>query len=528
MPIRITRSLVVLILLLASGRAAAQEQAAAEAVLRRIRSEALDRSEMERLAQVLLDSIGPRLTGSRGAQSAHDWAVRELGRWGIAARNEQYGTWTGWRRGIVHVDLLRPRVRTLEAVLPAWSPGTNGRVEGAVVAIPEGLDSAGFRVWLAGTRGKFVMVTPPVASCRPRSDWQQWGHGDDLARVESGQVEAVRRWVNWVTYYTKRSPAHLPELFANAGAAGLLLNTWTGGWGAERIQSAPGRRLPAVHLSCEDYGLLSRLAANGQGPVIQMEIDAGFTGDAPTMNTVAEIRGRQRPQEYVVLSAHLDSWDAASGATDNGTGSVLMMEVMRILAKHHPRPRRTILLGLWGGEEQGLHGSRAFVADHPAVVRNVHLVLNQDSGTGRIEGISMEGFTEVGPYFRRWLSVIPGTFSSEIRLTDPGLPSIGNTDHASFVCAGVPAFNLSSRSWGYQAYTWHTNRDTYDKIAFADLRRNAALVAMLVYLAAEEPGLLPRTFDPEPIHPTTGVRMRRARCSPPARQAQVVDHVPHQ
>lgn len=516
-----------LILLLASGRVAAQEQTASEAVLRRIQAEALDRSELERLAQVLLDSIGPRLTGSRGARSAHDWAVRELGRWGIAARNEQYGTWTGWRRGVVHVDLLQPRVRTLEATLPAWSPGTKGRVEGEVVAIPEGLDSTGFRVWLGGVRGKFVLATPPVASCRPRSDWQQWGVPDDLARVESERSEAVRRWVNWVTFYTKRSPSQLPELFADAGAAGLLLNSWTGGWGAERIQAAPGRRLPAVNLSCEDYGLLSRLAAKGQGPVVQVEIDAEFTADAPATNTIAEIRGRERPREYVILSAHFDSWDAASGATDNGTGSLLMMEAMRILKKHHPRPKRTILLGLWGGEEQGLNGSRAFVADHPAVVQNVHILLNQDSGTGRVEGISMEGFTEVGPYFRRWLSVIPGTFSSEIRLTDPGLPSIANTDHASFVCAGVPAFNLSSRSWGYQAYTWHTNRDTYDKIAFGDLRRNAALVAMLAYLAAEEPELLPRTFDPEPIHPPTGVRMRWPRCSPPARQARGVDHEPH-
>ncbi|HEX8361962.1 MAG TPA: M20/M25/M40 family metallo-hydrolase [Longimicrobium sp.] len=400
-------------------------------------------------------------------------------------------------------------------------------MEGAVVAVPEGLDSIGFRRWLAGVRGKFVLVTPPVTSCRPRSDWQQWGSPNELARVESDQREVVRRWVDWVTFYTKRSPMHLPELLADAGAAGLLLNAWTGGWGTERVQAAPGRRLPAVNLSCEDYGLLSRLAANAQGPVIRMEIDAAFAAEVPAINTLAEIRGRERPQEYVVLSAHFDSWDAASGATDNGTGSVLMMEAMRILRKHHPRPRRTILLGLWGGEEQGLNGSRAFVADHPAVVQNIHVVLNQDSGTGQIEGISMEGFTEVGPYFRRWLSVLPGTSSSEIRLTDPGLPSTANTDHASFVCAGVPAFNLSSRSWGYQAYTWHTNRDTYDKIVFANLRRNAALVAMLAYLAAEEPELLPRTFDPEPIHPTTGVRMRRARCSPPARKSRDVDHDSH-
>jgi len=169
-----------------------------------------------------------------------------------------------------------------------------------------------------------------------------------------------------------------------------------------------------------------------------------------------------------------------------------MMEAMRILREVYPEPRRTILVGHWSGEEQGLIGSRAFAEDHPEVVAGLQALFNQDNGTGRVTNISMMGFTGVAPYMTQWLERIPPEITQHIELEVPGVPASGGSDHASFLCHGVPAFRLGSHEWDYRTYTWHTNRDTFDKVVFDDVRNNAALVAMLAYLASEEPDLLPR------------------------------------
>jgi carboxypeptidase Q len=182
------------------------------------------------------------------------------------------------------------------------------------------------------------------------------------------------------------------------------------------------------------------------------------------------MRGRRLPNEYVMLSAHFDSWDGSSGATDNATGTIVMMEAMRILKKVYPNPRRTILAGHWSGEEQGLNGSRAFVADNPRIVQNLQALFNQDNGTGRIANFSFQGFTGVAPIIRGWIGKLPPVLVDSIRTDDPGMPSGGGSDNASFVCAGAPGFGLGSLSWDYGAYTWHTNRDTYDKISWDDVR----------------------------------------------------------
>jgi Iap family predicted aminopeptidase len=279
----------------------------------------------------------------------------------------------------------------------------------------------------------------------------------------------------------------LGRALERAGAAGVIASRYEGGWGVQKVFFTRNEQAPALDVSCEDYGLLARLAANGQGPVVRLRADAEFTGPVPTFNTVAEVRGAERPGEYVMLSAHFDSWDAASGATDNGTGTVVMLEAMRLLRAAYPRPRRTILAGHWTSEEQGLNGSRAFVEDRPEVVRGLQALFNQDNGTGRIGSVSAAGLVGAGPALARWASRLPGALADSIRFGFPGAPSAGGSDNASFVCAGAPAFNLISQSWDYGTYTWHTNRDTYDKVSFDDVRMNATLVAMLAYLASEDP-----------------------------------------
>jgi Zn-dependent M28 family amino/carboxypeptidase len=187
-----------------------------------------------------------------------------------------------------------------------------------------------------------------------------------------------------------------------------------------------------------------------------------------------------------MLSAHFDSWDGGSGATDNGTGTITMLEAMRILKQVYPNPRRTILVGHWSGEEQGLNGSRAFVKDHPEIVSGLQALFNQDNGTGRVENMSASGFPDAATSLARYLSRVPADITRNIKFSFPGAPSGGGTDHASFVSCGAPGFGLGSGDWDYGRYTWHTNRDTYDKISFDDVKNNAALAAMLVYLASED------------------------------------------
>ena len=512
--------LLALVLLLAPVRLAAQRAPVRDAVLERIYRMGMEESRIYPLAQALLDSVGPRLTGSPGHAAANEWARATFEGWGIPAENEPYGTWTGWRRGITHLDLVAPRVRSLEAILLAWSPGTDGRtVEAEVVTPPAAAGPAAFQAWLPTVRGKAVAISFPEPTCRPDESWEAFATPSTLRRMRAERAAADSAWDDRIADAGGRFA--LVDALVGAGAAAILTSNWSEGWGVSKVFSASTREIPSLHLSCEDYGLLARLAEHGQGPVVRLHADAEFGGEVPVHNTVATLRGSERPDEYVLLSAHFDSWDGASGATDNGTGSVTMMEAMRILKEVYPNPRRTIIAALWGGEEQGLNGSRAFAADHPEVVEGLQALFNQDNGTGRVERVSMQGLVDAGAYFGRWLSRIPSDITQHIELQLPGTPGGGGSDYASFVCAGAPAFGLSSLSWEYGTYTWHTDRDTFDKLAFDELRNNATLVAMLAYLASEEPELMPRTRrDALPVSRRTGRPGEWPACRAPRRTSE--------
>lgn len=507
--------------ILVSVPAAAQTFATDDAILEQIWVEGTERSRVEALAQVLLDSIGPRLTGSPGQQAAHDWAVGMYERWGIPARNEQYGTWPGWRRGITHIDLLEPRVRTLEGTMLAWSPGTDGPVEGGVVALPDIGSPADFEAWLPRVRGQFVLVSFPEPTCRPDDNWEEWATEESFTRMQEERAAAEEAWDARIDA-TGLDAEELAGRLEQAGAIGILTLRWSRGWGVNKVFSARTEQVPALDLSCEDYGLLYRMAANEQGPLLRVEAEAEFLGEVSVFNTIAEIRGTELPDEYVVLSAHFDSWDGASGATDNGTGTVTMLEAMRILKLAYPNPKRTILVGHWSGEEQGLNGSRAFAADHPEVVEGLQALFNQDNGTGRVVRISMQGLTGAGEHFARWFAALPEEITDEIELDIPGSPGGGGSDYAAFICYGAPAFSLSSLSWDYGTYTWHTNRDTYDKLSFDDVQNNAVLTAMLAYLASEDPERVPRQRRAVfPVDPRTGEAESWPECQEPERGVAV-------
>lgn len=462
-------------------------QTSKQEVIDAIVKEENSNSQLEKLAHELFDQIGPRLVGTPQMKQANDWAVDKYKSWDIQAHNEKWGEWRGWQRGVSHIDMVSPRVRTLEATQLAWSPGMGKKtVTAEVIILPDLADSAAYAAWMPSAKGKFVMISMNQPTGRPDYNWQEFALKESFDKMKAERTAMTDAWKKRIakTGYTTKT---LPVALENAGAAGILTNTWSAGFGVDKIFSAYTKKVPTVDVALEDYGLLYRLIESGSKPTISMHTESKELGIVPTFNTIAEIKGTEKPDEYVMLSAHFDSWDGGTGATDNGTGTLTMMEAMRLLKKFYPHPKRTILVGHWGSEEEGLNGSRAFVEDHPEIVKNLQALFNQDNGTGRVVNLSGQGFADAKNYLSRWLGAVPDTIKNRIKTNFPGQPGGGGSDFASFVAAGAPGFSLSSLNWSYFNYTWHTNRDTYDKVIFDDLRNNAMLAAIMAYMASEDP-----------------------------------------
>ena len=464
----------------------AQDFPSDDPIIRAIWAQGMDDgSQVEPLAQVLLDSIGPRLSGSPGQSNSVAWAMSTYENWDVSVQAEQYGTWRGWDRGYTHIDLVAPRKRTLNGTMLAWSPGTDGPVEGEVIAMPSFGNQADFESWLPSVAEKFVALSYAEPTCRAPESWAALATPESQSRAQALQQRVQGEWISSVR--SAGGIGRIAQGIEGAGAAGIVTSRWSNGWGANKIFSSYTARVPSIHLSCEDYGLVHRLASRDQGPVLRINAEAEFLGEVPVFNVIGELRGTELPDEYVLLNAHFDSWDGASGATDNGTGSIAMMEAMRILKAVYPQPRRTILVAHWGGEEQGTNGSLAFAEDHPEVVDGLQAAFNQDNGTWRVEFFRMQEFPESGDNFGRWVSEIPSDITQHIELDFTVDPRSGSSDEMSFICRGAPGFRLQSNYPDYRQYTWHTDIDTYDKIVFDDLRNNATLAAMLAYLASEDP-----------------------------------------
>jgi carboxypeptidase Q len=494
--------------------AGAQTFRSADSVIRRMWTVGIEQSQTEKLAQVLADSIGPRLSGTAGYQAAVDWLDRTYKVWGIAVRPERYGTWRGWRQGTVHMQLTAPRVQNLEVELLAWSPSTpkSGPVDGEVVTIPELADSAAVKQWLGTIRGKFVLVSAPEVTCRAPQELERYARAATVTKIGQQRVENVRNAATRLRSLAPGAAQNEANRIAyarldSAGVMGVGSMTWSNGWGVNKIFGTQTSRVPSVDLSCEDYGLLHRLATNRQGPRVRLTAESQATpAEVPMFNVVAELKGTELPNEYVLLSAHLDSWHGATGATDNGTGTLTMLEAMRILKETYPRPRRTIIAGHWGGEEQGTIGSLAFGEDHPDVINGLQVAFNQDNGTWRVEILEGQGFLKAGANLAKWVAQLPTEMTDSVRLQVPGPQANSGSDHTSFLCRPAPAFRLQSSYTEYRQYTWHTNRDTYDKIIFDDLKNNATMAAMLAYAASEDPERTPRDLSTLPPLPNGNAR----------------------
>jgi hypothetical protein len=467
----------VILALVIPGALAAQTR---DPVADRIFHLGMDSSQVEPLAQVLLDSIGPRLTGTPGMSSASDWVMKTYREWGIEARRHEYGTWRGWRRGVSRIELMDPRVRSLEGQMLAWSPGTARPVTAEAIVLPKFADSTEFVKWLPQARDKIVLLSPAYPTCRPSEDWIQFATPAAKARMDTAVAEVLRDWsvmtgengrpdsaklyrgtghtlsLGTGTLGTRLEQAGVagmitsrvklrfdnpfssggggrgPGFGAGAGGPGSMRGggpaasrdgaqrggigsqNGSGGWGVIEVFETYNTTAPAVTLTCEDYGLVYRLAENGQKPMVRLDLDAELLGEVPAFNTIGMIKGTEKPDEYVMLSAHFDSWDGSSGATDNGTGTIMAMEAMRILKLAYPNPKRTILVGHWAAEENGLIGSRAFAEDHPEVLKGLQALFNQDNGTGRIQSISAAGLTAIGPHLKSWYGKLPAFYTDSL------------------------------------------------------------------------------------------------------------------
>ncbi|HKI95462.1 MAG TPA: M20/M25/M40 family metallo-hydrolase [Gemmatimonadales bacterium] len=482
----------------------------------RLRSEEFSHSQIAEMGEYLFDVIGPRLTGSSGMRKANEWTADQLKRWGLAnVTVEPWGTFgRGWERVNYYGMILTPWVQPLNAEQLAWSGSTHGTVTGRVVAVDiadsTGLDS--LRAMHGKLKNAFVLLGTP-RTIEPM--WQKVATRFDPdiffdTTQQPREGRAARRpedIAKLIAMYRARLATRdsaVREL-QHEGAAAVLLESrrnYTlldpqGGpnreFGADTGKTPDPNPIPALTVGEEQYDQMWRDVRRGVPVTIKADIQNKFLTDDPkAYNTLGEIPGSDLKDQYVMIGAHLDSWFGGSGATDNGAGTLVMMEAMRLLKQLNLQPRRTIRIGLWSGEEQGLLGSRGWVKDHPEMLPKISAYLNLDNGTGKIRGIWDQMNDQVDPIFAELL----------IPFRDLGVVGVrhgntGGTDHLSFDAAGVPGFNFIQDPIDYGTETHHTTADTFDRLQIADLEQAAVVVAYTAYELAMRDEMMPRKQQAE-------------------------------
>jgi hypothetical protein len=513
----------VTLLLLAALPAAAEEPVDLD-LINQIRYEGFENSQVMEIAGHLTNVIGARVTGSPAMTRANEWTRDQLTEWGLEnARLEGYVFGRGWDWQSCRVDLLGETPKSLSAIPQAWTPGTEGAVRGGVVRIEaesaEDLEDLDLDV-----AGKFVLVSP-VREVEPTEDPSfRRRSDDDLMEMCSFEIPEERSGPTW-TSRAKKMFAFRTALDAwlhERGGLGIIDHS-SRDHGILRVprgaqpDDPDTKLLPAVTMATEQYNRLVRLVEAGEAVELEMEIEARFHGDrdSEAFNTLAEIPGRGKRDEVVMIGAHLDSYHAGTGATDNAAGCAVMMEAMRILKTIGARPERTIRIALWSGEEPGLLGSEAWVREHlasrpgptdstelagsrgfwkyegPLTEKDeydrVSVYFNFDNGGGRIRGIHTEGNVAAVPIFRALFGPFADLGASTISTNDTG-----GTDHMSFDRVGVPGFQFIQDQLDYWPRTHHTDLDTYDHLQREDLMQAAVIVAGLALHAANREDLFPR------------------------------------
>jgi hypothetical protein len=535
------------------------------AALNKIRDEGLNRSKVMETASWLTDVYGPRLTNSPTARQAGDWAIKTMQSWGITnPRFEGWDNFgRGWTLERFHMQVTSPVPWMVIGYPQAWAQGTPGVVTGDVVYIPFSPNTPGDSANLKGkVRGKWVMTSQPPAMnprCTPDASRQT---DEQLAALASApppnptggragggrgaNVEAARALAecrgeafDFAAYVAQlnaaqqnpqnaggrggrgggggrggrggAAPFNLQQFLAREGALGQL----TAGGGNSSMgtvftpngtsrDSKPPVAASVVTLAPEHYGRIYRILDKGIPVKLEGEIGVRFTADTNSWNVVGEIPGTDPglKDEVVMLGAHFDSWHAGTGATDNVAGSAVMLEAMRILKTLNLPMKRTVRIGLWTGEEEGLIGSRQYVRKHFGYVDSAgqhftpehskfQAYFNLDNGTGAIRGVYTQGNVEIAPIFRQWLAPFADLGASTVTFNNTG-----GTDHLSFDAVGLPGFQFIQDGIEYGTRTHHSNMDTFERLVPSDMKRNSVIVASFVYMAANRDQLLPRKATP--------------------------------
>jgi hypothetical protein len=508
-------------------------------------------SKVMEISSWLTDVYGPRLTGAPGTQKAGEWAVAKMKEWGL--QNVALEKWSsprdfarGWANDKFYMAAVSPQPFPIPGTPTAWTPGTNGLVRGDVILVTE-TTAEDLQKYAGKLRGKWILGqaapdvaaywTPPSRRTTPEELQQM-----ELATPPAQEFGVSRGTPPAAFGGRGRGGAggfNRNDFFFAEGALGVL-TTAPRGHGIYTVSGNrmldPEKSLPAVNIPAEQYGRMVRMLEKNQPVTIEADIKNTYYPNPMMFNVVGEIPGTDKADEIVMLGAHFDSWHASTGATDNAAGSAAMLEAMRILKQSGVRLRRTVRIGLWTGEEQGLIGSAEYVGTHfgsraplpatapggaapapapanpaagqfgggrgaalgPLELKPDHAkfaaYFNIDNGTGAIRGIYLQGNDAVAPIFREWME----PFRS-LGMTTLTIRNTGGTDHQSFDRVGLPGFQFIQDEVEYDTMTHHTNLDSYERLQPNDMMKNATIAAAFAYLAANRDEKLPRKPLPAPV-----------------------------
>ncbi|MGH9316378.1 MAG: M20/M25/M40 family metallo-hydrolase, partial [Thermoanaerobaculia bacterium] len=470
--------------------------------------------------------IGPRLTGSPQMKAANDWTRQRLAEWGLSnAHLESWGPFgRGWTYDACSVRMLSPDRAELLALPEAWTPGTNGVVAARAVRV-----KATTKEDLEKEKGKLtgkIVFLGELKEIKPHGKAEEARYDEkSLAELFQYEIpggpprydrEEARRRYEFRKAAEKFFAEEKPLAVITAGRHnGGTMIVQSGG----SYKKGSPMGIPSLVMAVEHFGRISRLLERNVEVDLELDVKARFLeDDLMQYNTVAEIPGTDRKGEFVMLGAHLDSWHAGTGATDDGAGVVVAMEAVRILQALGVRPARTIRIALWSGEEQGLFGSKAYVSQHfasrpekpedkdlpwfmqkdtwPLTVKSEHGKLsayfNVDNGTGKIRGIYAQENAAVVPIFEAWMEPL-----RDLGVTTVTMRNTSSTDHVSFDRVGLPAFQFVQDEIEYDTRTHHTNMDVYERLQREDLMQASVVLATFVYEAAMREGMLPRKPMPK-------------------------------
>ena len=493
----------------------------------KIRAEGMgEKSEIMATSSYLIDVLGPRLTGSPGARTSADWVIEKLKSYGVTNLAlepwpaDPTGTNNGFPRGWVnthfYMGATSPFNFPITGMSMSWAPGTNGAVSGECIHVPETAEKD-LQKYAGQLKGKWVFNQPlPEAPLQ----WEPVARRyttQDLADMETaprglefGQPQPPR---------PQRPPFVPPRpgdfdrftWFKEQGALGVVLTSRSQGvfgvQAAGQRNLAPEQMIPRVQIVAEHYGRIVRAVKMGQKVMVEADIRNDWPSAPPMFNIVGEIKGRKKGDEVVAIGGHFDSWHGATGATDNAGACCTAIEAMRILNATQTQLERTVRIALWTGEEQGLIGSRLYVAQHFGGVRGAptaanprgevtpftkdharfQAYFNLDNGVGAIRGVYAQSNAAATPILRAWCEPFRDIGCTSINPRDTG-----STDHISFDQAGLPGFQFIQDPLNYETETHHTNMDTFEMLQPEDMRRNATILAGFAMMAANHPDKLPR------------------------------------